>query len=633
MKTATRILIVDDNEPTRYALCRMLQIQGYEVEQAGSGAQALREAEKKPDLIILDVRLPDTNGYELCRQLKTSPHTAAIPVMHLSATFQDSESRAVGLEHGADGYLTYPVEPRELFATVEAILRARRAERRAREQSELLRVTLASIGEGVIATDLTGHITFVNPVAEAMTGIDENEAVGQSLNNVFHVLDEETRQAVDIRLAAAATAKRPSYLLVAKDGTERFIEDSVRTIQDSEENRIGTVIVFRDVTERRKVETSLIESNRHKDEFLAMLAHELRNPLAPISNALHVLNLVSSQEPAAVEARSLIERQIEQLVRLVDDLLDVSRITRGLIKLQKECVDLSMVIGRAVESSKPLIDARQHILQIDVPDKPIFVFGDIVRLAQVLLNLLNNAAKYTPEGGRITLTVRAVADRHVEIKVRDTGDGIAADKLPRIFDLFTQLERTLERAAGGLGIGLTLVHRLTELHGGSVRVASPGPGLGSEFTVVLPMAATAPAAVQPAPPDNRHSSQPVRRVLVVDDNRDSADSLATLLRLFGHDVRAVYDGKQALTVAKNYCPDLVLLDLGLPGLNGFEVAKQLRQIASLKNAYIVALTGYGTEEDRRQTNMAGFNAHFIKPIDISSLQVLLRDSKIGLPAS
>ncbi len=492
-------------------------------------------------------------------------------------------------------------------------------------------MTLASIGEGVIATDLAGNITFVNPVAEAMTGIFESEAVGQPLNDVFHVLDEETRQAVDIRLAAAVPAKQTSYLLVAKDGTERFIEDSVRTIQDSEDNRIGTVIVFRDVTERRKVETSLIESNRHKDEFLAMLAHELRNPLAPISNALHVLNLVSSQEPTAIEGGVLIERQIEQLVRLVDDLLDVSRITRGLINLQKECVDLSMVISRAVESSKPLIDSRHHILQVDTADQPLLVFGDVVRLAQVFLNLLNNAAKYTPEGGRIALTVKAIADHQVEIKIRDTGVGIAADKLPRIFDLFTQLERTLERAAGGLGIGLTLVRRLTELHGGSVRVSSPGPGLGSEFTVVLPLADVAPATTEAEPADTRQSSQPGRRVLVVDDNCDSADSLATLLRLFGHDVRAVYDGKQVLSVAKNYSPDLVLLDLGLPGLNGFEVAKQLRLITALKDVFIVALTGYGTEEDRRQTHTAGFNAHFIKPIDIASLQVLLRDSKNGIP--
>jgi PAS domain S-box-containing protein len=626
MKVATTVLVVDDNEPTRYALCRMLQVHGYSVEQAATGAETLREAEKKPDLIILDIHLPDANGYDICRKLKAAPRTASIPVLHLSATFADSESRSAGLEHGADGYLTYPVEPRELVATVEAILRARRAERLAREQNELLRVTLASIGDGVIATDLEGKVTFLNPVAEMLTGSTQAGAVGQALENVYRLVSEETRQPQ--RFGADTVAK---VLLVAKNGVERPVEQKSATIQDSDGNSVGTVVVFRDVTERRQAERVLVDSNRQKDEFLAMLAHELRNPLAPIRNAVQVLNLISSQEPAAASARALIERQVEQLVRIVDNLLDVSRITRGLVKLQKEPVDLALVIARAVESSKPLIDARRHILEIKLPDAPLPVLGDVVRLAQIFLNLLNNAAKYTPEGGRIALTAEERAGRRVAVRVQDTGMGIPTEAIGRIFDLFSQMEGTLERSDGGLGLGLTLVRRLTEMHGGNVSVSSPGPGQGSEFLVELPLIEASELRRNEAANLFSLKTAPIpgRRILVIDDNRDAADSLAILLRLFGHDVRSLYDGRQALTVAASYRPHLILLDLGLPGLSGLEVAKQLRQINGLNDVVIVALTGYGSETDRRRSQDAGFNAHFTKPIDLTRLEELLRDPSLG----
>ena len=343
---------------------------------------------------------------------------------------------------------------------------------------------------------------------------------------------------------------------------------------------------IRDITDRKRLEEAanrhaeeLVEADRRKDEFLAMLGHELRNPLAPIRNALQLVRLGRLEtRPEVRDAHDIIERQVENLVRLVDDLLDVGRITSGKIQLQKERIDLAAVVARAVEGARPLIDARRHTLEVNLPEVPVPVEADPVRLAQVLWNLLNNAAKYTPDGGRITLTVER-GDEAV-VRVRDTGMGIAPEMLPRVFDLFTQVERTLDRAEGGLGIGLTLVRRLTEMHGGTVAAPSEGQGQGSEFVVrlpVLPDEAPAAGPGKPAAEERRVAPASGRRILVVDDNRDSAESLAMLLRLFGNDVRTAQDGRLALEVAAAYRPDVVLLDIGLPGLDGLEVCRRLRR--------------------------------------------------------
>jgi PAS domain S-box-containing protein len=633
--TPARILVVDDTIGTRYSLVRMLQKARYDVREATTGNQALELAAERPDLIILDINLPDVDGYEVCRQVKSDPATASIPIMHMSATYVGTENRAAGLERGADGYLTWPIEPRELIAHVEALLRMRRAERAARDKEELLRVTLSSIAEAVIATDRDGRVTFLNPMAQTLTGWPQQEAVGKVLADVLHVVNEHTRQPIDNPAQRVLGQERDvemvnSAVLIARDGTERPIDDSASAIRDPDGNVVGVVMVFRDVTEQRKVEQSMREASQRKDEFLAMLAHELRNPLAPIRNALQVLNLVGSQEPKAQQARAMIERQVDHLVRLVDDLLDVSRITRGLIQLQKERIDLSVIVARAVESSRPLIDARRHVLEVTLPEASLPVHADAVRLAQVFLNLLNNAAKYTPAGGRISLTVTVdgAPDRGETARVRvcDTGVGIAPEMIDKVFDLFTQVDHTLERSEGGLGIGLTLVRRLAEMHGGSVTCWSAGPGQGSEFLVSLPLAKDEPSALGPA---GSHSaalqilSRSGRRILVVDDNRDSAESLATLLRLLGNDVRTAYEGRQALVVAGSYRPDLVLLDLGLPGLNGYEVARQVRSLPGLADSAIIALTGFGTNEDRALTRLSGFDDHLVKPVDFDSLKQLL----------
>lgn len=373
----------------------------------------------------------------------------------------------------------------------------------------------------------------------------------------------------------------------------------------------------------------MYDRDRRKDEFLAMLAHELRNPLAPIRNAVQILEFAKTDEHTVEMARQLISRQVTHLVRLVDDLLDVSRITRGKINLIKVPVDVAEIVEVAVESCRPLFQDRKHSLQVELPAEPVRVRADLTRLAQVLLNLLNNAAKYTDEGGQIRLTVKK-EENSVQVQVTDNGIGISSEMLPTIFDLFTQVDRSLARSEGGLGLGLTLVRRLTEMHGGWVEASSAGPGQGSTFTLHLPLLTDDlpvqhPLAYQPTKevPQEKGGG----RILVVDDSRDSAESLATLLRARGFEVRTAYDGLQALTLAAESESDAFILDIGLPKLDGYELARRLRKDPKSRDALIVALTGYGTEEDRRSCFQVGFDAHFVKPVDLNALISLLASAR------
>ncbi len=416
---------------------------------------------------------------------------------------------------------------------------------------------------------------------------------------------------------------------------QKRARDALRQLQADLEKRVrDRTLALEQVNEtlraeiehRKRAEEALKETDRRKDEFLAMLAHELRNPLAPMSNALHIVRMRGGTLDGTVkQSWEIMERQVEHLSRLVDDLLDVGRITRGKIKLQMEPVDVATIVARAVEGSRPLVEARGHTLEVSVPKERILVEGDTTRLAQILWNLLNNSAKYTPEDGHIWLTVEEV-NREVVIRVKDTGLGIRAAILPRIFDLFTQAERTLDRSEGGLGIGLTLVRRLTELHGGRVEAFSEGPGRGSEFVVRLPLLVKAgPASGETAAEPEKEPRRQSRsyRILVVDDNRDSAESLARLLRLIGHEVRTAYNGEEGLDAARVCRPDLILLDIGLPILDGYEVAKRIRAQPDLEEIVLVALTGYGGDEDRRRAQASGFNSHMVKPLDFEALQTLL----------
>jgi PAS domain S-box-containing protein len=741
------------------------------------------------------------------------------------------------------------------------------------EQREWFRTTLASIGDAVIATDTAGKVTYENPIAEELTGWREHEARGQSLERVFQIVNEDSRQTVEnpaIRALREGTivGLANHTVLIAKNGHECAIDDSAAPIRDENGRVIGVVLVFRNVAERRQTERALQASearkaailrasldaivtiddkgtivdfnpaaealfgyttaeaagknldqffvlegipgpfaqtlasaegpalntrlefparrkngsrmivelvaaplegsarplftvflrditvqkeaheaigqllateqqrsellghvakasltinsavsqesvigviknearhiigarsadvlfngdaarvpsgalsvpligrsgqpfahlviagktegdfsaddqavlaqlahmaavafdnarlndelrsmDRHKDEFLATLAHELRNPLAPIRNALQVMRIASDDPQALQASETIIDRQVQQMVHLIDDLLDLSRISRGKIELRKERIDLADVFVSALETSRPLIEEYGHQLTVNLPAEPIPLDADLVRLAQVFLNLLNNSAKYTERGGKIWLTTEREADT-VVVRVRDTGVGIPPQMLPRIFDMFTQVDRSLERAQGGLGIGLTLVRRLVEMHGGTVEAHSEGPGKGSEFIVRLPVAHNGARqkagkgleASDATPAGRRH------RILVVDDNQDAANSLAMLLRMKGHEVRIAYDGLEAVEAAAAYQPDVALLDVGLPRLNGFDVARRIRQTDKDRRVILVALTGWGHEEDRRRSKEAGFDHHLVKPADPDDLDRVL----------
>ena len=373
-----------------------------------------------------------------------------------------------------------------------------------------------------------------------------------------------------------------------------------------------------DIHDRKLAEDALRVADRRKDEFLATLAHELRNPLAPIRNSLHMLRLAGSSDPAVERVRETMERQVNHMVRLVDDLLEVSRITRGKIELRKERVELAAVIRSAVETSQPLIDSARPQLALSIPSEPLTLEADPVRLAQVFANLLNNAAKYTDGAGQIWLTARRDG-RAVAVSVRDTGIGIPADMLPRVFEMFTQMDGSRRRSQGGLGIGLTLVQSLVELHGGTVTAASDGPGKGSEFVVRLPLAES--AADDTARPQSSARLRLPLRVLVVDDNHDAADSLGMLLKCFGAEVHIVYDGPAALQAMAVYRPVAAFLDIGMAGMDGNEVARRIRQQPEFRDVMLVAVTGWGQAEDRRRTRAAGFDYHLVKPTDADALRL------------
>ncbi|MFL5340760.1 MAG: PAS domain S-box protein [Gemmataceae bacterium] len=396
---------------------------------------------------------------------------------------------------------------------------------------------------------------------------------------------------------------------------------------DSTGRLVGIGGAALDITAQKRTEEALREADRRKDEFLAVLAHELRNPLAPVRSALQIMRLAGDNRYAVEQARSMMERQVQQMVRLVDDLLDVSRITRGNVELKKERVALSSVVATAVETSRPLIEAARHELHVAIPAETVELEADATRLAQVLSNLLNNAAKYSDPGGKIWVTAQRDGPQ-VEVGVRDTGIGIPREMLPRVFDLFTQVDRGSDKTQGGLGVGLSLVRNLVEMHGGSVSAHSDGPGRGSEFTIRLPLAAERPAAAGgPNGPQAGAAARPMRRVLVVDDNTDAALALGMLLRMLGHDVRTAPDGPAALEEVAEFRPEVAFLDIGMPGMSGYDLARQLRATPGGESTFLVALTGWGQAEDRRYAHEAGFDEHLTKPADPAKLVELLHTTR------
>lgn len=480
------------------------------------------------------------------------------------------------------------------------------------------RVLVEAMQQGAVTLNHDGSVIYCNDGFANMVHIAAEKIIGLPISQFF--LDND-RQLLQHGLTGANDAKQAELTLQDCDGTHRPVVVSFNLLPLEHHNAMCLVIT--DLTEHKQNQ-QLQDSDRRKDEFLAMLAHELRNPLAPIANAAHLLHLSNQGSDETVKwACEIVDRQVKQLTRIVDDLLDVSRITRGKINLHKAPLEVTAILNAAVETSRPLIESRRHRLHMELPAQKIRVEADHTRMAQVLTNLLNNAAKYTEEGGQIWLTLHQEQNQAV-IAVRDNGSGIAPELQPSVFELFTQADRTIDRAQGGLGIGLTLVHRLVELHGGSVSVYSAGIGQGSTFTVRLPLLQAPP----PMPPPNfpllnGHAPITTKRILVVDDNLDAARSMAMMLRAMGHEAAVAHDGPGAIETNAKFEPNLVLLDIGLPGMDGYAIVEHLRTMPGGDRLKIAALTGYGEEQDRKRSREAGFDHHFVKPLALPTLQALL----------
>ncbi|MBI2876111.1 MAG: PAS domain-containing protein [Candidatus Tectomicrobia bacterium] len=504
--------------------------------------------------------------------------------------------------------------------TFQDITERKQIEAALRHANERLRFVLSSITDAYFVLDAQWRFVEINPVAEKMIfGRSAHELLGRIYWEAYpQVVDTEFYRQYQIAFAEG----RPVHF----EGRSGIVDKWFETHAYPRDEYLE--IYVRDITARKRAEEALEEANRRKDEFLAMLAHELRNPLAAIASAVQILRLRGSEDPMLRFAQEATERQAQQMKRLLDDLLDVSRVGRGKITLKKEPVDLVMAVSHAIQTVSPQIQERRHELSITLPSEPLRLEADPVRLEQVLSNLLSNAAKYTPQGGRIWLSAECQGNEAV-VRVRDNGIGISSELLPHVFDLFVQAERSSDRSQGGLGIGLALVHNLVEMHGGRVEASSEGPGKGSEFVVRLPALSAASAGQRPAISSTEAVASASRRILLVDDNQDGARMLALILEMQGHQVHIVHDGPSALVAAGEYRPDVVLLDIGLPGMDGYEVARRLRQRADLPPMRLVAITGYGQEEDRQQAREAGFDHHLIKPIDPEELLRLLSNAPEG----
>ena len=506
----------------------------------------------------------------------------------------------------------------------------RKAERALFESEERFRLLVEGTRDyAIFMLDQQGNIASWNTGAERIKGYKAEEIIGKHFSCFY------PKEAVDrgwpekeLKMAAADGRFEDVGWRIRKDGSQFWADVVITALRDNASNLRGFSKITRDITERQQLERAKLQSemmadlNRRKDEFLAMLSHELRNPLSPILNAVGLLRLLKQQDPIQQQARAIIERQVEQLTHLVDELLEVSRITTGRIRLKQEHVDIRGIVQCAIETVRLLVTQRKHELSVTLPPEPIWLFADSTRMEQVVVNLLTNAAKYTDDGGHIWLTVQQEGEEAV-LRVRDTGVGIAPDLLPQIFDLFTQAERSLDRAHGGLGVGLTVVQRVAELHGGRVEAYSAGLGEGSEFIVRLPVILP-PLLQSPTltKPDGGNAQR--LRVLVVDDNVDSADSTALLLRAIGHEARVVYSGSKAVDTAMEFQPNVVLLDIGLPEMDGYETMRRIRANQEFRRLPIIALTAKAMKGDREKCLEAGASDYVAKPVNTEQLLSLVR---------
>jgi PAS domain S-box-containing protein len=490
------------------------------------------------------------------------------------------------------------------------------------------RELLKDLPAAVYVCDAEGKIVFYNDAAVSLWGrtpsLGEEKWCGSS--HMRHADGSEIpKEAGPMALAVknGIALENMEILVERNDGTTRFVSAQPRPIFDEERRVVGGITLLADITDRKAAENAVKESDKRKDEFLGVLAHELRNPLAPLRTGLQLIRLAPNDTNTVENALEVMDRQLQQMVRLIDDLLDVSRISRGKIELHREPVEITSVLKSALEASQPLIEAAGHELNVFTPSEEVFVDADVTRLAQVFSNLLSNAAKYTPKGGHLTLEVTPTRDQ-IKVSLKDDGVGIPSQMLSKVFDMFTQVDASLDRSQGGLGIGLTLVKSLVEMHNGTVEARSKGRGHGTEFVVTLPRSA---ASVESAPATKtRKRSQPAgHRILIVDDNKDAALSMEMMLRLAGHETRMAHDGVQTLRVATEFRPNLILLDLGMPKLNGYDTCRILRAQPWGKDVTIAAVTGWGQGDDRERSKAAGFDHHLVKPVDSAAIQRIIKN--------
>ena len=626
------VVLADDNSDMRDYLQGLLANR-FRVLTAADGQEALEIiARTPPDLVLTDVMMPRLDGFGLLRALRNDPQTREIPIILLSARAGE-EARIGGLEAGADDYLIKPFSARELVARVNAhvtMARMRRENRQAlRESEERFRIMADSSPDLIWVLDPGGRVLFVNRAFCEFFGTTQEQIENAGWEHVLHPDDmqayiERVQSGLreQTRFSARGRVRR-------WEGTWRWLQSHAAPRVSAEGTFLGAVGSSHDVTELIHAEEGLKEADRRKDEFLATLAHELRNPLAPIRQAARISKSPQATPEQIRWSHDVIERQVQHMSLLLDDLLDVSRITRGKLTLRKEELELRVALDAALESARPLIESHDHRLEIDLPQHPLPLVADPLRLAQIFSNLLTNAAKYTDAGGVISVSAHREAD-DVFVRFRDSGIGISMDALPRLFEMFSQAQSAIERAQGGLGIGLALSRGLVELHGGTLSAASDGPGRGSEFTVRLPAApAVGLSDVLPLPQAAESGKTSMRRkVLVVDDNMDAAESLALLLGLEGHDVRTARDGSEGLACGATFEPDVMLVDIGMPKLNGYELAKRVRDEPWGEHVMLIAITGWGQREDRQRALTAGFELHMTKPVDPAAICALLQSDRL-----
>ena len=621
-----RILLADDNADMRDYIRRLLGDR-WDIETVGDGREALRAIERQqPDVVITDVMMPDVDGFALVRALRSNEATRDLPVIMVSARAGE-EARVEGLQAGVSDYLVKPFSARELIARVDALLLRHRIRSAEEAQSRRMANVFAQAPVGVAILRGPTHV-FESANPAYLELVANRPVVGKAIRQALPELEGQDVYELLDRVYADGQAHvgRSLRVEISRSDADRveecFFDFVYQPMFDGNGKVDGIAVVVFDVTELAKARRASEIANRAKDEFLAMLGHELRNPLAPILTALQLMRLRGANN--VEREREVIDRQVRHMVGLVDDLLDVSRITQGKVQLKKEPVEMSDLVASAIEMASPLLEAQRHELKVDVANRGLMVDGDAARLAQVISNLLTNAAKYTQPGGQIIVAGRVEGD-DVVLVVRDNGIGIDREMLPHIFEPFTQEKQALDRAHGGLGLGLAIVRSLVSLHGGSVAARSDGRGRGSEFEISIPRLvrsghrevgdeSNAPA---PAVRADAH------RVLVVDDNEDAAAMVAEMLNIYGYEPRTAHDGPSALTSALDFRPQVAILDIGLPVMDGFELARRFGEHAELRETRLVALTGYGHDSARARAASGAFRAHLVKPVDPDRLRSVL----------